>query len=60
MNKLIKGGMCAGQRTYITAVAGIISAIAAFIIGDVDIFITAQAVFTFGAIFFVRKKLEDK
>jgi hypothetical protein len=60
MNKFIKGGWCVGNRTYITASAGIISAIAAYIVGDIDIFITAQTIFTLGSIYFVRKKLDKE
>jgi len=60
MNKFIKGGWCAGRRTYVISAAGIISAIAAFIVGDIDIFITMQTVFTLGSIYFVRKKMDKK
>ena len=60
MHKIFKGGWCPGHRTYIISAAGIISAIAAYIVGDIDIFITMQTVFTLGSIYFVRKKMDEK
>ncbi|MCL2737359.1 MAG: hypothetical protein FWE17_00655 [Alphaproteobacteria bacterium] len=59
MKKFIKGGWCAGRRTYITSLVGIISAIAAFFVGDVDLFVTLQTVFTLSSIYFVRKKMDN-
>jgi hypothetical protein len=60
MNKIFKGGWCPGQRTYIMAAAGIISAVTAYLVGDVDLFITMQTIFTLGSIYFVRKKMDER
>ena len=50
MNKFCKGGFLAGHRTYIMSGVGIMSAIAAYLVGDSDIFITLQSIFTLGGI----------
>lgn len=60
MNKLFKGGFLNGYRTYIMSGVGIMSAIAAYVVGDTDIFITLQSIFTLGGIYFLRKSNEPK
>lgn len=60
MNKVFKGGFLSGYRTYIISGAGIISAVAAYLVGDTDIFIMMQSIFTLGGIFFLRKSNEPK
>ncbi len=60
MNRFYKGGFLSGYRTYIMSSVGILSAIAAYVVGDSDIFITLQSVFTLGGIFFLRKSNEPK
>lgn len=60
MNKFCKGGFLAGHRTYIMSGVGIMSAIAAYLVGDSDIFITLQSIFTLGGIYFLRKSNETK
>ena len=60
MNTLIKGGWCPGRRTYIIAATGIFSAIAAYMVGDADLFITLQTVFTLGSIYFARKGMDSR
>lgn len=60
MKKIIKGGYLAGYRTYIISGAGIISAIAAYLVGDTDLFITLQSIFTLGGIYFLRKSNDNK
>lgn len=60
MKKIVKGGYLAGYRTYIISASGIISAIAAYLVGDVDIFATLQTIFTLGGIYFLRKSNETK
>ena len=40
MNRFYKGGFLSGYRTYIMSSVGILSAIAAYVVGDSDIFIT--------------------
>jgi hypothetical protein len=60
MKKIIKGGYLSGYRTYIISGAGIISAIAAYLVGDTDVFAMLQTVFTLGGIYFLRKSNETK
>ena len=60
MNKIIKGGYLSGHRTYIISGIGILSAIGAYLVGDVDIFTMLQSIFTLGGIFFLRKSSETK
>jgi hypothetical protein len=59
MNKVISGGFLRGQRTYIMSGIGILSAIGGYLVGDTDIFMMTQSVFTLGAIFFLRKSNEN-
>lgn len=60
MNKFIKGGFLKDHRTYILSGVGIISAIASYLIGDTDIFIMLQTIFTLGGIYFLRKSNKTK
>ena len=60
MNKLLTGGFLAGRRTYIISGAGILSAIAAYLVGDIDIFGTLQTVFTLGGIYFLRRGINKE
>lgn len=60
MHKVIKGGFCAGHRTYIISGIGILSAIGAYLVGDTDIFTMLQAIFTLGGIYFLRKSSDKK
>ena len=60
MNKFFKGGYLSGYRTYIISATGILSPLAAYLVGDSDIFSMLQAVFTMGGIYFLRKSNETK
>ncbi|MCL2538503.1 MAG: hypothetical protein FWE52_03475 [Alphaproteobacteria bacterium] len=60
MNKILNGGWMAGRRTYILSGAGIISAVAAYIVGDTDLFLTMHAIFTLGGIFFLRNGIKKE
>lgn len=60
MQKIIHGGCLAGHRTYILSGIGILSAIASYLVGDSDLFMTLQSVFTLGGIYFLRKSSETK
>ena len=60
MNKFLNGGLLSGHRTYIISGVGILSAIAAYLVGDSDIFVALQSVFTLGSIYFLRKSNETK
>ena len=58
--KIIQGGFLAGHRTYILSGLGILSAIISYLVGDTDLFLTLQSVFTLGGIYFLRKSGETK
>ncbi len=60
VQKIIRGGFLAGHRTYILSGMGILSAIASYLVGDTDLFLTMQSVFTLGGIYFLRKSGETK
>ncbi|MFA7188381.1 MAG: hypothetical protein WC137_02835 [Alphaproteobacteria bacterium] len=60
ISKLVSGGFYKGQRTYIISGIGILSAIAAYLIGDENVFNTMNSIFTFAGIFFLRKSNERK
>lgn len=60
MTRILRGGYLAGYRTYIISATGILSALAAYLVGDSDIFSMLQAVFTMGGIYFLRKSNETK
>jgi hypothetical protein len=60
MKRIIKGGYLSGYRTYIISAAGIFSALAAYLVGDTDIFTMLQTVFTLAGIYFLRKSNETK
>ncbi len=60
MNKIIRGGCLAGRRTYIISGVGILSAVGAYLVGDIDIFGMLQTIFTLGGIYFLRKSREHK
>lgn len=60
MTKIIHGGYLVGYRTYIISATGIISAIAAYIVGDADLFTMLQSVFTLAGIYFLRRSNKTK
>lgn len=60
MKNIIKGGYLSGYRTYLVSASGIVSAVIAYLIGDTDIFIMLQSIFTLGGIYFLRKSNENK
>lgn len=60
MKKIISGGFLRGHRTYVLSITGILTAIGAWLVGDIDIFGCLQTVFTMGGIFFLRKSKENK
>lgn len=55
MQKIIRGGWLADRRTYIMSAVGAMSAIAAYLVGDSDVFVLCQALFTLGGIYFIHK-----
>ena len=60
LNKFIRGGFFMTHRTYIMSGVGIVSAIAAYLVGDTDVFIMLQSVFALGGIYFLRKSNNQK
>lgn len=60
MRKIISGGFLADKKTYIMSGVGILSAVAAYLVGDTDVFAMLQAIFTLGGIYFLRKSNENK
>lgn len=60
MNKIITGGFFKNHKTYILSGIGILSAIASYMVGDTDIFIMLQTIFTLGGIYFLRKSKKTK
>lgn len=60
MRNIINGGFLSGYRTYLISASGVISAIIAYLVGDTDIFIMLQSIFTLGGIYFLRKSNENK
>ncbi len=60
MKNIVRGGYLAGYRTYIISATGILSAIGAYLVGDSDLFVMLQSVFTFAGIYFLRKSNENK
>lgn len=55
IQKIIRGGWLADSRTHVMSVVGVLSALAAYLVGDNDIFVLCQALFTLGGIYFIRK-----
>lgn len=51
----IRGGMLSDNKTYIMFGVGVLSAIASYLVGDADIFVMCQAIFTTIGIYFVHK-----
>ena len=58
-NAIYGGGMLAGHRTYLVAGAGILSAFAAYMAGDLNVFDMLSNIFPLAAIYFLRKGLDD-
>ena len=52
---IVHGGMLSDKKTYIMSCVGILSAIASYLVGDSDVFVMLQAIFTIGGIYFIRK-----
>ncbi len=60
MRNFFKGGYLSGYRTYIISASGIISAVAAYLVGDADLFTMLQTIFTLAGIYFLRRSNENK
>ena len=55
MRRIFYGGFLSDRRTQIMSAVGVMSAIAAYAVGDSDIFILLQTIFTCCGIYFIRK-----
>lgn len=55
IQKIIRGGWLADSRTHVMSIVGVLSALAAYLVGDNDIFVLCQALFTLGGIYFIHK-----
>lgn len=60
INKIIRGGFLRDRRTHIMSAVGIMSAVAAYLVGDSDLFAMLQAIFTLGGIYFLHKTNKTK
>lgn len=60
IQKIIRGGFLRDRRTHIMSAVGILSAVAAYMVGDSDMFAMLQAVFTLGGIYFLHKSNKTK
>nr|DAH89055.1 MAG TPA: hypothetical protein [Caudoviricetes sp.] len=56
MQRIINGGFLSDRRTQIMSGVGILSAVAAYLVGDSDIFILLQTIFTLGGIYFMHRQ----
>lgn len=54
-NNLIRGGFLADNKTCIMLCVGVMSAIASYLVGDTDVFVMCQAIFTLIGIYFMHK-----
>ncbi len=55
-----RGGFLAGKKTYITAATGILTAVGAYLIGEMNLVETFQVVWPLISVAFLRKGVEDK
>lgn len=60
MEKFINGGLLKGKKTYITTTLGLLSAIAVYLIGEMDLGGFVQTAFPLISILFLRKGIEDQ
>ncbi|MBO7066243.1 MAG: hypothetical protein J6W40_01300 [Alphaproteobacteria bacterium] len=51
----VNGGMLADKKTHIMFGVGLLSAIASYLVGDTDIFVMLEAIFTLVGIYFMHK-----
>ena len=60
MSKFISGGFFANRKTQIMTVVGFISALAAYLVGDSDLFAVIQAFVAIGGIYMLHKSKQNK
>lgn len=51
----IHGGMLSDKKAHVMFGVGVLSAIASYLVGDTDIFVMCQAIFTLGGMYFIHK-----
>jgi len=60
MYDISRGGFLAGKKTYITAITGIVGAIGAYLVGEMELVQTFQAVWPLVTVAFLRKGVADR
>lgn len=60
MSKFISGGFFANRKTQIMTGVGFISALAAYLVGDSDLFAVIQALVAIGGIYMLHKSKQNK
>ena len=60
MSKFISGGFFANRKIQIMTGVGIISAVAAYLVGDSDLFAMIQALITVGGVYMLHKSKQNK
>lgn len=55
MNDISTGGFLAGKKTYITAITGIVTALGAYLVGDMTLVEMFQVVWPLFSVAFLRK-----
>ncbi len=60
MSKFISGGFFANRKTQIMTGVGIISAVAAYMVGDSDLFAMIQALIAIGGVYILHKSKQNK
>lgn len=56
IRNVICGGILRDRRTLVMSFVGIMSAVAAYLVGDSDVFALLQTMFTLGGIYFLHKQ----
>jgi hypothetical protein len=60
ISNLIRGGFLQGRRTYLISAAGILSALASYMAGDINLFEALNSIYPMAGIYFLRKGIETK
>ncbi|MAF95888.1 MAG: hypothetical protein CMM60_09080 [Rhodospirillaceae bacterium] len=55
MSDISTGGFLAGKKTYITAITGIVGALGAYLVGDMNLIEAFQVVWPLISVAFLRK-----
>jgi hypothetical protein len=60
MNKFINGGFLSNRRTQIMTLAGVLSAICAYLTGESDLIATLQTFIAIGGVYLLHKSKQNK